>query len=487
MIMTRVLLINAPLINNPIAHRSTYFPLAMLSIATLCKREGVEATVLDAGNYFVQKGWGLPELSNYYETTIKDHIHELQPDIIGIGAVFSGAFSSLREMAKDIKKDFPSIPIVIGGIHATIFAREILEQYKHVDFVIVGEGENSFLQLVKCLRFGHSVDNIDGLAYRQSGEVKLNAKLEFITDLDALPFPDYELIDFTQYHFDTDQWYSPKNLPIGRPFPILSSRSCPNRCSFCSMWLIHGPKFRSRSANHVLDEIESLYHRFGARYFEFMDDNLTFDRKRILEICRGIVARNLNIQFSTPNGVAVNKMDKEVVDALVAAGMIRLALAIEHGSGYIRNKVMHKGLNIEKVYKVVEACAQHKHLYIIGYFVVGMPQETADTLEETYSIIKELPLDHFQINWATPYPGTELFNYCIEHKLLAGKAKNYMTIDNLHYNTSQPHFKPHNLSMEEMIEFKTKCFDYLKDKKAKLDLPYHVPMRGQDGAGMADQ
>jgi len=476
--MTKVLLINAPVINNPIAHRNTYFPLSILSIATLLKSKHIDATVLDAGNYFAQNNLGQTELVDYVTHELRDYIERTKPNVIGIGAVFSGAFGALLEFAKSIKSHFPSIPIVIGGIHATIFAKEILERYEYIDYVIVGEGEYSFLELVRCINCGKSVAEIDGLAFRQTGKTTLNPKGHFIDELNALPATDFDLIDLTQYQFDTSEWYSPKGLLIGQPFPVITSRSCPNRCSFCSMWLVHGPKFRARSAKHVVDELELLHNKYGANYFEFMDDNLTYDKTRIMDICNDIIRRNLDIQFSTPNGVAINKLDEEIIDALVAAGMIRVALAIEHGSEYIRKRVMRKPLNTEKIYQVAEACSKHKHLYIIGYFVVGMPQETQNTLDETFEIIKSLPLDYFQINWATPYPGTELFDYCIEHKLIVGDSKDYMIKEHLHYNTLAPHFKPHNLTIEELIAFKSKCYDYLNTKKSMLNVASHVPCRG---------
>ena len=393
-----------------------------------------------------------------------------------------GAFSALREIAAGIKTFFPTIPIVIGGIHATIFAKEILECCDSIDFVVIGEGDDSFLNWCAASLAAKVSTALDGVAFRQAGEVKVNPKRTFIADLDALPPPDYDLVDLAKYRFDTSEWYSPKGLPIGQPFPILSSRSCPNRCSFCSMWLVHGPKFRARSAQHVVDEIDSLYHKHGVRFFEFMDDNLTFDKARTLEICDEISNRNLDIQFSTPNGVAINRLDEEVIDALVAAGMIRVALAVEHGSDFIRKEVMRKPLDTERVYQVAEAW-RHKHLYIIGYFVIGMPQETQATLDETYKVIQALPLDYFQINWATPYPGTELFRYCVDHDLLLGKAEDYMATEHLHYNTTHPHFKPHALSTAELVAFKSKCFDYLQERRSQSGVAQHLPLRTVLAAG----
>src|SRR5208337_4375395 len=126
----------------------------------------------------------------------------------------------------------------------------------------------------------------------------------FIGDLDEIPFPAYDLINLKDYYHDTSNWLNPKNLPINTSISILSSRSCPMRCNFCSMFMVMGPKWRCRSPQNVVDEIEYLYHKYNHRHFSFMDDNLTLKKSHVLEICNQIIERNLNIQFETPNGIA---------------------------------------------------------------------------------------------------------------------------------------------------------------------------------------
>jgi radical SAM superfamily enzyme YgiQ (UPF0313 family) len=381
-------------------------------------------------------------------------------------------------VAEKVKDSFPDIPIVIGGIHPTIFAVEILKKYNYIDYVVLGEGEITFLELVKCIADSNrSVDCLDGIAFRQGGVVKLNPKTKFIENLDALPFVDYSLIDLKDYEINTSHWYSPKKIKIGRPFSILSSRSCPERCNFCSMGLLNGRKIRFRSPRHVADEIQYLYDNYDARYFHFIDDNMTFDKKRTLEICREIIKRNINIQFDTPNGLAIRRLDKETVDAMVAAGLVRVSLAIESGSDYIRNEIIRKRVSKKKIYEVVNHCASHRHLYIKLFFIIGMPEETHDTLQETYKMIKELPHDFPSIHFATPYPGTKLFEDCIRNGLLPYKSEEYVSFGEFHHDPEKPHFKPYKLTKEDLVEFRAKCYDYINRKKSASKYPRNYPMR----------
>ena len=480
---TKVLLINSPTIKNQFVGSDNYFPLGLMYLSSKLKQNDIETKILDANNYYFDKEVTSLIVQNYAEKELIRSIEEFNPDAIGIGCIFSGAFTSLKIMAKAIKNRFPNIPIVVGGIQATIFSKEILKKYNFIDFVIVGEGEESFLTLVKNISQGAtSVSSIDGLAYRDDGEVKLNPKTKFISDPDTLPFPDYSAVNVDEYNMDTSGWYSPKGLKIGQPYNVITSRSCPQHCTFCSMWLVHGLKTRSRSAENVLDEIEFLYNEHDVRYFEFMDDNMTFVKQRTLDICRGILKRKLDIQFATPNGVAMNRLDKEIIDAMVEAGMIWISVAPESGSEFIRNKCMGKGLSNEKIYEIVNVCATHKKLFVKGFFIIGMPQETHETLDETYKMIKELPLDKYALNFATAYPGTKLFEYCIKNGLIKYQLEDYMDIEDLQFRSNKPHFKPHNLEIEDLIEFQKKGYAYMEEVRSKSKVPGNYPLRYENTA-----
>lgn len=480
----KVMLVNAPILigQNQHVDYDNYFPQGLLYLATVLKQNNIDVAILDINNFYENDMGDFSE--NMIYESIKNSLHEnieyYTPNIIGIGCMFSGAFKGLKIIARQIKEMFPNIPIVIGGIHPTLFPKEILGKYNYIDYIIIGEGESTFLDLVEYIvGKKHSLASIDGIAFWNKGGIKLNPKTKFISNLDSLPFPDYSILDVNDYRMDTSKWYSPKNIKVGQPFPIISSRSCPQHCTYCSMWLVHGRGIRFRSPDNVLNQMEYLYSNYGARYFQFMDDNLTFDKKRTLEICNGILERKMDIQFDTPNGVAINRLDQEVIDAMVDAGLIRISIAIESGSEYIRNKVMRKALKTEKIYEITEACAKHNHLFINGFFIIGMPQETHETLEETYEIITKLPLDKSSIFFATPYPGTELFDYCIKNNLLPYKVGDYIDIDNLQPKVDKPHFKPYALTMDDLIQFRKKCYDYLIEKRMNFNLPDNYPLRYQ--------
>lgn len=478
----RVLLINPPIDRNQLVSSDNYFPYGLLSMGTVLKERKIDVKIMDINNDFFSKVFSDQLLKDYIVKELFSCIESYRPDIIGIGCIFSGAFKHLKMIANQVKRRFPDIPIAIGGVHPTIFAREILGNYSDIDYVIIGEGELSFLQLVECLAENKGfLETIDGIAFRDNGGIKLNPKRSFISQLDELPSVDYSIVGVEEYYnMDTSNWYSPRGIKVGQPFPIISSRSCPNQCTFCSMWLVHGPKIRCRSAENVLDEMECLYREYNVRYFSFMDDNMTFYKKRTLGICNGIVKRRMNIQFDTPNGVAINRLDDEIIDAMVEAGLVRISVGVETGSEYIRNKIMLKGLTNEKIYEIVESCARYKHLFIMGFFIIGMPEETHKTLDETYEMITTLPLDAFSVSFATPYPGTELFSYCMKKGLLPFKIGDFVDSENLHGNIEHPFFEPHKLAREDLVIFRKKCFDYLKDKRSAANLPTSrstVPLR----------
>lgn len=500
---TNVMLINSPTMGDQRIGSDNYFPMGLLYMGAVLSEENLaNVKIFDVNNYFypygkADFGWMQREkdrpknfpfvdevvLDTYFKDVLHPALNDFKPDLIGFGAIFSGAFKGLRILASKIKHLYPEVPIITGGITSTMFAKEILRKYEFVDVCALGESENTLLEFVKCLQEQKDYDEIDGIAFRKKDKIIYNQKSKYIQDLDSLPFPDYYLLnDLHEYKLDTSGWYDPKGIGIGQPHSILSSRSCPRQCTFCNMFLVHGRGIRYRTPKNVVDEIEYLYNEFGVRYFQFMDDNLTYDKNRMLEICDLIIKRNLNIQFDTPNGVAVYKLDPFVVDAMVDAGLVQVCAAIETGSEYIRNKVMKKGLKNEKVYEILEAISKHNHVMIKGFFIIGMPEETHGTLEETYTMIKDLPLDKIGVFFATAYPGTELFEECRKNNLLEYSVTDMVDIVDLQHEADRPHFKPFELEKEDLIKFQKKAIDYHDRKRKRLapNLPDNYPLRYKD-------
>lgn len=254
----KVLLVNPPMPKG-YYNREFYFPLSLLYLGAVLKRNGDEPRILD---FKVYTDKNAADDADFYSGKLLETIEEFKPGLVGFGSLFSGEFPNVLGFTKTLKARHPSLPVVFGGGHATIFAEQILRNCPTIDYAVIGEGEEAMVRLADFLGKGKGApDDIDGFAFRRDGTVKVNPKTRYIADLDSLPFPAYDLVDIKDYYVDTSKWHNPKKLPINTSFPIISSRSCPNRCTFCSMYRIMGPKWRSRSAKNVVDEIEFLYNK----------------------------------------------------------------------------------------------------------------------------------------------------------------------------------------------------------------------------------
>ena len=461
----KVLLVNPPIpkfwYNN-----EYYLPSSMLYLAASLREHGHTPQILDMKT--LKKGKTL-EKECAYEESLCSAIRVFKPDLIGFGCLFSGNFPDVLRFATVCKKQFPCIPIVAGGIHFTIHAEKIMEYCPVFDLIVLGEGERSFPQVVEALTAGGSVAVIDGVAWRDSGKVKINSKSYYIENPDEIPFPAYDLIKLQDYFVDTSAWHNPKALPINTSIPIITSRSCPLRCTFCSMYTVMGPRWRSRSPENVVMEIEFLYRTYQHRHFSIMDDNFTLSKPRVLEICRLIRERGLNIQFETPNGLNINSLDAEVMDALVEAGMVRVALAIESGSDYIRNTVMGKHLSRKKILDVVELTRKYSQLHVSAFFIIGMPEETKETLEETYEMIKLIKVDKIQLMNIVPFPHTAVFYQSVRDGLLVDLDIEHLFLSSDLYfkNTGRFFIKPYHLELKEIEAFRERCIPLIAEQQRK--------------------
>ncbi len=449
----KVLLVNPP-IPSYFYNREYYFPSSLLALAAILQRYGHEPKILDFKIY--QRGSEDPSRS-FYELHFIEEIRKFNPDLIGLGCLFSGNFPDTLWLSRIAKQTCPHIPVIMGGIHGTLYAHDILTHCPSLDAVVLGEGEETLIEMVVAMQAKISWTRIEGLGCRtDAGQVVVNEKTSYTHDVDSLPMPAYDLIDIEDYHVDTSAWHNPKGLPINTSVPIISSRSCPNRCTFCSMYKVMGPRWRARSATNVVDEIESVYQRFNHRHFSFMDDNVTLKKGRMVEICQQIIDRGLDIQFETPNGISVKTIDEEVLDAMVKAGLVRTCLAIESGSEYIRNQIMKKHLSNEKIYEVLALVRRYPQLFVNAFFLIGMPEETAETLEETYRMIEKIRVDKTIVMNLVPFPGTETYRQAVRDNLLVGVPREdlYLSNDRYFTNYDQIFLKPYALELDDIRAFR---------------------------------
>lgn len=470
----RVLLINPPT-PDFLPNKEYIPPSSLLYLAAVLQHNDTEVKLLDLNVY---KPWekGLRG-EHACEEVILQTIAAFQPRLIGFGCLFSGHFPPLLKFSERVRSKHKGIPIVIGGMHPTIFAKEILTHCPSIDFVVIGEGEEQIVTLTQALdkKDLSYLPDLEGIAYRQNEQIIVHPKSHFIENLDGLPFPAYDLIKFEEYYHPTSHWCNPKHLSFSMSVPIISTRSCSMRCNFCSMFLVMGPTLRTRTAENVVDEIQLLYDRYGQTHFSFMGDNLNLNKQHIISICKEIVRRKLDIQFETPNGLSVAPLDREVMDAMIEAGWIRGAIAIESGSDFIRNKVMGKQLSRGKIMEVIQLAKTYKDLYLKAYFVIGMPEETPHTLMETYRMIEEIDVDEVYVTNLMPFPGTSVFAQAVRDHLFVEE----MDLDNLwkatgfHYHENYKFYiKPYQMKIEELNEFRGKINRLIEDLKTRKKVAY---------------
>lgn len=451
--MMKVLLINPSIASN-INNKDLWVPINIMYIGAVLEHHNIDVKIVDMNLCTIEEL--ISTLSSFL------------PSIIGITSIFSGQFLEVMSIAKQIKQINSSLVVAVGGIHPTLYPKDILNNCSYIDWIILGEGENSFLETIKHHESKEGFSTVDGIVYRENGEIKINEKKKFITDLDNLPLPSYNLINIEDYKIDTSRWHNPKNLSIDYMIPILSSRSCAMRCNFCSMFLTMGIKQRLRSPSKVVDEIEYIYDRYGCQRFAFIDDNLTSDKEHIISICKDIVKRNINIQFETPNGISLMRLDEEMIDWMVRAGLIRVSLAIESGSDFIRNKIIGKHLSKEKIYEVVDIFKKYPQVFTKAFFIIGMPEDTVETLNETYNMVIDINADYPCVSNLLPFPGTRLFDQIVRDNLFVDTVdpSRFWDSSDFYFTNNKKFFvKPYNMEIEELNLFRKKIDDLIERER----------------------
>ncbi len=406
--------------------------LGRAGIEVIALDAAAESLPLEAGDGLLRFGLDPKELYN--------RIRNISPDVVGISCFFSSRFPAVLEAARTVKRVSKDIITITGGIHPSLMPEKVCS-HPEIDFAAVGEGEKTIVEFIEAITGRKSFNEVPGLAYKQDGIVVVNKRNGYIDDLDSLGNPAWDLFDFERYLTSKEgRW----GLGYGRYAPVVTSRSCPYRCTFCSIHSIMGPKYRAHSPGYVVDMIETLSKKYNVNEISFEDDNLTFDKKRFVDICKGIVDRNLKIRWNTPNGVHIGSLDRESLEWAKRAGCDSLNLAVESGDDFIRNKVIKKKLDSEKIYEVVNLC-RDIGLKTNGYFVIGMPGETAESIDNTRKYISDLKFNNLSIFIATPMQGTKLYDECIakgyiEEKSLDSEFVSYQAMIFMQPSIETPEF-----------------------------------------------
>ncbi|MDR3723479.1 MAG: cobalamin-dependent protein [Terracidiphilus sp.] len=411
-------------------------PLGLLWIAACFEQQKLLVRLLDCLNQpetrISETGSG--SSLGISREVIEEHLLAEKPDLVGIGCPFTAQWENALEVLRISRALLPQSTIVLGGPHATVCANEILRENPEVDYILAGEGEESLPLLARVLQGEARREDVPGLIWRNvDGEVTANP-LKPIENLDTLPLPAYHLYDFQRY-FDLQSrgFYVRGVRP--KSVSIITSRGCPFTCTFCSIHLSMGHKWRAHSAAYTLHHMRYLIDQYGVSHFQIEDDNFTLKRARVEEICRGLIAEDKQITWETPNGVRADLLSDDLLITMKQSGCIELAIAAESGDQKVLDTIVKKKLNLQSIENAAKLA--HRHDIRLGcFFVIGFPGETKKQIRKTIHFALRLYRKYNcfpMLNVATPLPGTELTRIVQEKGYLADR----MTAKNLASATSR--------------------------------------------------
>jgi anaerobic magnesium-protoporphyrin IX monomethyl ester cyclase len=414
----RVCLINPPRIQPKAWGKPNVFPpIVLASVAAVLEKKHI-VSIIDAPT----EGWrNLAELdeSKYRvglnAENIAERVRGWSPDVVVVEIPFSGWSKTAFEVVDAIKAVKKDTAVVLMGQHPTARPEACLSE-PNVDFVVVGEPENTVSELVDALALGNQdFKGVDGLGFKEDGKTKLTDKRAFIQNLDSLPFPARHLLPMEVYNEAVKE--NPLRGEISKPWTIITTtRGCPYSCVFCSVCILWGRTWRARSPKNVIDELEQVVKTYGVKQVDFYDENMTLDKKRMAEICDLIVERGLHIEWFTPNGVRADTLDEPLLRKMKKSGCKKIRVAPESGVQRIVNEVIGKNLDLKRVEQAVVLCKK-VGIKVGCFFVLGVIGETKADIEETIKFaykLRSLGADSLIFSIAMPLYGTELYEQAKE-------------------------------------------------------------------------
>jgi anaerobic magnesium-protoporphyrin IX monomethyl ester cyclase len=362
-------------------------PLGLGILASLLEAQGHRVSLLD---FTV----GAPSVED-----AAVGIAATRPELVGIN-IKAPSFRSVQQLVAALRRRCAA-PVVLGGPQAT-FSPELCLRAIGSDFVVMGEGEHPLPALVDALRDGGSLA-IPGLARLEAGVIRLELPGPLVRDLDSLPLPAWHLMPPAGYPVPPEIFY--RRFPVAT---VMTSRGCPKRCLYCASPAVFGGRYRTRSPEAVVDEIELLVRDFGIQEFQVVDDCLNGSRDHAAAFCEALLRRGLNLPWKNPCGLTLEHLDGELIQLLAASGCYETGLGIESMDPEILRGVRKPWVDPESVFPKLQAL-RRVGISPLGYFILGLPGETLDSLRRTVDFAVEAPLDvaHFAI--CAPMPGSELF------------------------------------------------------------------------------
>jgi len=362
------------------SYQYVLLPVSLPSIAAVLREEGISVKILD----------GVAEQTPV--ALIKRALKKFQPDLLILN-VSTVTFDNDIKIARLIKKAFPKLKIAVMGVHVTSLPEESLS-HGAIDYVVRGEPEETVKELALALKHKKPLARIKGISHKRGRKYEHNEDRPFISDLDALPFPARDLVKNKLYLMSMSD--KPHTV-------ILTSRGCPNNCTFCTAHKYYGRVFRTRSAKSVADEMEEIEKKYKIFYATMWADTFTLIPSFVFELCAEIKKRGLKMKWMCNS--RVNTITPDMLKAMKGAGCTGIAYGVESGNQEILNNV-RKGTNLEQIERAFKL-TKRAGIDSLAHVIFGLPGETKQTIKKTVAFIKKINPSYVQFYCAVPFPGTE--------------------------------------------------------------------------------
>ena len=359
----------------------TNLPNGILYIASFLEQNGHEVQVYDG---YVD------------EREPKDFV-AFNPDVIGFSVITGPNLEGSLVQSRQFKELMPEARIVWGNVHPSVLPEQTLNE-GCIDFVAIGAGEFTLLELLEHLRIGTpALGDIKGLAFKRDGELIINERREFVADLESMPDPAWHLVDVNKYS------------GIG----LNTSRGCAHRCAFCYNKSYNKGYIGYLPAERILSQIKHVQERYGAKYIRFNEDNFTFNRKRLREFCKLVIERKIKVAWSCDSRADLSEAD---IALMVKAGCVAVGLGLEHGSQRMLDFIQ-KDITVPEMERTFWNLVKYKVRTSV-YIMYGFPTETVEDFQATHAMLGRLDNPYYMYNRFVPFPGSVLFDYCCKHGLV---------------------------------------------------------------------
>ena len=405
-------------------------PLGLIYLASYVKHH--EIKILDLYGLGVDK---IEKVDHLYRKGVSNSkeivrmIKEYDPEVVGISCNFTEYSQDAFEVVKLVKDNFKNAIVVIGGAHVTMDAVNTLKNNQSIDILVRGEGEITFQELLDTLQKKGDLSVIKGLTYKNNnGEIISNPDRELIEDINELPMLDRSKLETMGAYLKTNTRALAfvKNEPVAS---IMTSRGCPFNCIFCSTKMVWRRKWRPRSPQNVVKEIEMLVNNYGAKEIAIYDDQFIVEKQRVIDICDLLIEKKIKISLSIPSGTSVWLADEELLRKMKAAGFYRICFPIETGNENTM-KFIRKPVNLLMAKKMI-ALTNKIGIWTQGNFIIGFPYETKEEIETTIKYAFNSGLDYALFYIAKPFAGSEMYEIFKQENLLAriGRGINVETTE----------------------------------------------------------